>query len=235
MTGVRHDALREVLIGLGHDRDSGRDPGTRLVNACVEVLEVTGAGITLMVDDENRGSLGASDAAIRVVEDLQFALGEGPCVDTYRSGLPVLEPRLADPAHTRWPQFSGPAVSAGVQAIFGFPLVAGTVAIGALDVYSDRPGDLLPLQVSDALIMADLVTRTVLESQADALPGLLAPQLGDALHVRTAVHQATGMLSVQLDLSLADALACLRAYAFADGRAINDVARAVVERRLHID
>ena len=114
--------LTRLFDGLALDRAAGHGTRARLVNTCVDVLAVTGAGIMLMVDNEHRGSLGGSDDAIRVVEELQFTLGEGPCVDTYRTGQPVLEPQLADPDVTRWPEFSVQAVDAGVEAIFGFPL-----------------------------------------------------------------------------------------------------------------
>ncbi|MCU1457769.1 MAG: hypothetical protein JWL73_1861 [Actinomycetia bacterium] len=232
---MEREVLRGILLGLDRDRACGRDPGVRLLSACVDVLGINGAGITLMVGDENRGSLGGSDETIRIVEELQFSLGEGPCVDTHRSGRPVLEPRLADPSMLRWPQFSAPAIEAGVQAIFGFPLVVGTTGIGALDVYSDQPGELRPTQYRDALVMANIVTHAVLEIQAEADPGSLSPQLDDAVILRTVVHQATGMLSVQLDVTIPDALACLRAYAYAESRPIDAVAKAVVERRLRID
>lgn len=232
---MEREVLQQLLDGLAGDRKAGRDSGMRLVNACVDVVEVTGAGIMLMVGDEQRGSLGGSDAAIRTVEELQFTLGEGPCVDTCRTGRPVLEPHLADPERARWPEFSGPAVGAGVQAIFGFPLQIGAVRIGALDLYLDRPGGLRPQQLTDALVMADVIAHAVLEIQAAAEPGALAWELHEGIRLRMVVHQASGMLSVQLDLSVGDALSRLRAYAYAESRPINDVAQEIVERRLRIE
>jgi GAF domain len=229
---VDREALLGILDGLAHDRESGSGSGDRLVNACVDVVDVTGAGIMLMVGDEHRGTLGASDEAIGIVEELQFTLGEGPCVDAFHSGQPVSEPRLADPDVARWPQFSGPAVDAGVAAIFGFPLQVGSTRIGALDLYSDRVGGLRPEQVTDALIMADVITHAVLELQAAAEPGGLAPELYQRTALRTVVHQAAGMLSVQLDLPVDDALSRLRAYAYAESQSIDAVGRAIVDRRL---
>jgi len=232
---VEREALTHILDGLERDREAGYGSRARLVAACVEVLDVTGAGIMLMVDDEHRGSLGASDEATRLVEELQFTLGEGPCVDTYRTGRPVLEPQLANPAVPRWPEFSMQAVGAGIAAIFGFPLQIGAIRIGALDLYSDRPGDLRPQQFTDALIMADVIAHAVLELQAGAEPGVLASELRAGTSLRMAVHQASGMLSVQLDLPIGDALTRLRAYAYAESTPINKVAREVVDRRLRIE
>ena len=101
--------------------------------------------------DRPRGVLCSSDSTSGAVEDLQFTLGEGPCVDACRSGLPVFEPDLAAPGVSRWPAFTPPAMLAGVRAIFGFPLQVGSVRLGALDLYNDQPGDLRPEQVAEAV------------------------------------------------------------------------------------
>ena len=225
---MRQDQLLEILHGLTDDREAGQGSGVRLVDACVSVLAVTGAGIMIMVDGGHRGTLGSSDATMGVVEELQFTLGEGPCLDSYRLGRPVFEPALADPATPRWPSFTPPAVAAGVQAIFGFPLQIGAIRLGALDIYVDYPGDLSETQLADALVMADVVTHEILELQAAAPPGALASELDTSESLRVGVHQAAGMLSVQLAIPVADALIRLRAYTYASNRRVNDVAGDVV-------
>jgi hypothetical protein len=87
-----------------------------------------------------------------VVEELQFTLGEGPCIDTFTSGAPVLEPHLRDPDQVRWHEFSGPALAAGVEAILGFPLVVGGVLLGALDLYVDHPWVLTAEQYAEGAL-----------------------------------------------------------------------------------
>ena len=231
---MQQTKLLEILHGLADDRAAGQGSGARLVNACVSVLTVTGAGIMLMIDGGHRGTLGSSDATMGVVEELQFTLGEGPCLDSYHLGRPVFEPALANPAAPRWPVFTPPAIAAGVQAIFGFPLQIGAIRLGALDIYVDHPGDLSEEQFADALVMADVVTHEIIELQAGAPPEALASELDTAQNVRAVVHQASGMLAVQLDIPIADALIRLRAYTYAEKRLVNDVARDVVERRLNI-
>jgi hypothetical protein len=231
---VEQNQLMELLEALDHDREGGQGSGDRLVSACVGVLDVTGAGIMLMVDGDHRGTLGSSDATMGVVEDLQFTLGEGPCLDSYRLGRPVFEPALADPATPRWPSFTPPAVEAGVAAIFGFPLQVGAIRLGALDIYLDRPGDLSETQLADALVMADVITHEVLALQAGAPRGSLASELDDADRLRVAVHQASGMVAVQLDIPIGDALIRIRAFAYAHKQSVNDVANDVVARRLQM-
>src|SRR5512135_2919457 len=102
----------------------------RLCEVCAEVTGMDGAGIMLMSGDVSQGSLCTTNAVSALIEQLQFALGEGPCVDAYHFDRPVLEPDLADPDTVRWPAFTGPAVEAGVRAIFGFPLQVGAVRLG---------------------------------------------------------------------------------------------------------
>ncbi len=228
------DRLAALLKDLDDDRRNGGDVGVRLCDTCVEVLGVTGAGIMLMSDGEHRGTLGVSNSVMTVVEDLQFTLGEGPCIDAYSSEHPVLEPDLAEPDQPRWPAFSGPAVDAGVRAVFGFPLLNGGGNIGALDVYLDRPGDLHTDQVSDAVALAEVISTTVLALQADAEPGLLAVQLEASLDPRAVVHQASGMLSAQLDTGVDEALVRIRAHAYTANKPVNEVARDIVTRQLFL-
>ena len=229
------DRLATLLLDLENDRRDGVDVGERLCDTCVEVLDVAGAGIMLMSDGEHCGTLGVSNRVMTVVEDLQFTLGEGPCIDAYTSGHPILEPDLRDPVTNRWPAFSGPAVQAGVRALFGFPLRTGTANLGALDVYLDHPGGLRADQLSDAVVMAGVISTTVLSLQSDATPGQLPELLGATMHHRAIVHQASGMLSAQLDIDAADALVRIRAHAYTSNRPVNDVAHDIVERRLRLE
>ena len=227
--------LAGILHDLEDDRRRGAAIGERLCDACVDVLEVAGAGIMLMSQGEHCGTLGASDAVISTVEELQFTTGEGPCIDASMTTTPVFEPDLDRPGEVRWPAFTGPAVEAGVAAIFGFPLRAGTGSVGALDLYLSRPGPLDAAQVGDALVMAEVITLTVLALQADAPPGALAPQLGSGLRYRAVTHQAAGMLSVQLGVDVDTALVRLRAHAYTSNRPVNEVAHDIVARRLRLD
>jgi hypothetical protein len=201
---------------------------------CVDALDVTGAGIMLMTSAGPRSVLCASDSASGTVEELQFTLGEGPCVDVCSSGLTVSEPDLRAPGFSRWPAFTPPAVRAGVRAIFGFPLQVGSIRLGALDLYNDQPGALEAGQMAEAVKLAAVVTRKVLELQADAAPDSLAAELGTPDTLRASVHQASGMLSARFNIDVDEALLRLRAYSYAAERPINEVARDVVARRLDI-
>jgi hypothetical protein len=181
-----------------------------LCGACPGIMGVNGAGVMLMSGDIPRGSLCSSDEVSQLIEELQYTLGEGPCVDAYHQDKVVAEPDLADPASLRWPAFTGPALRAGVRAIFGFPLRAGAVRLGTLDLYRDSPGPLTGDQHADALVMADVLARWVLEAQAGAPPDTVAGELQDGADFHFVVHNAAAMVSVQEQVSVTEALIRLR-------------------------
>src|SRR5437660_2299017 len=226
------DRLLRILAELGAEGNGWS--AARLCAVCPQIVGVTGAGVMLMSGDVPRGSLCATNEVSQLIEELQYTLGEGPCVDAYHQDEVVAEPDLADPVSLRWPAFTGPALRAGVRAIFGFPLRAGAVRLGTLDLYRDSPGPLTGDQHADALVMADVLARWVLETQAGAPPDTVAGELEAGADFHFAVHNAAGIVSVQESISVAEALIRLRAFAFSSDRLLADVARDVIARRLRL-
>jgi hypothetical protein len=157
---------------------------------------------------------------------LQFAVGEGPAMEAFSTGAPVLEPDLAGAGLRRWPGFSRAALPFGVCAVFAVPLLAGTSPLGALDLARDRPGPLGDDALADVVVLAEVTTTAVLSLQSRG--AAMAP----AGSGRIVVHQATGMVSVQLRVPVVDALARLRAFAVTTDLALDQVAADVVARRL---
>ena len=204
----------------------------RLCAVCPGIVGVNGAGVMLMSGDIPSGSLCTSNEVSHLIEDLQYTLGEGPCVDAYRQDRVVAEPDLADPVTRRWLAFSPAALQAGVRAVFGFPLRVGTVRLGALNLYRERSGPLSDDQHADALVVADVAARWVLEAQAGAPADAVAAGLEVGADFHFVVHNAAGMVSVQQGISVTEALIRLRAYAFSNDRLLTDVANDVVARRL---
>jgi hypothetical protein len=202
-----------------------------LCEVAADIIGLTGAGVMVLRDGVPQASLCSTGPVSALIEELQYTLGEGPCIDAYRTGTVILEPDLAAPASLRWPAFTPEAVDAGARAVFGFPVRIGAVRIGALNVFRDRSGPLSDEQHADALVMADAIARTILGFQAHAEPGAIAAELNADIH--TVVHQAAGMVSVQLDITVGDALARLRAHAFGVDTSITKISRDVVSRRLN--
>ncbi len=227
------DRLRRILAALSAG-EGGRS-SARLCEVSAEIVGVSGAGIMLMSGEVPQGSVCTTDEVSALIEDLQYGLGEGPCVDAFGQDRVVAEPDLAAPATPRWLGFTPSAVEAGVRAVFGFPLRVGTVRLGALNLYRDRPGPLSDDQHADALVMADVAARWVLDVQAHAPAGVLADELEVGADFHFVVQNAAGMVSVQLGVSVTEALIRLRAYAFGHDRLLGDVARDVVAHTLRLD
>ena len=229
------DRLAMILARLSID-PAGVGGAARLCEVCAEVTELSGAGIMLMTTGQvPQGSVCTSDDVSALIEELQYTLGEGPCIDAHRQQRPIVEPDLAVPAIGRWPAFSAAAVGAGARAVFGFPLAIGAVHLGALNLYRDRPGALTAGQHTDALLLAGVAARAVIAMQAHAPPGALGAELEIGTNFRHAVHQASGMVAVQLGVTVTDALIRLRAHAFSHDRLVTDVADDVVAGRLRFD
>jgi hypothetical protein len=195
-------------------------------------MNVTGVGLSLMTRGGPTAVVAATDGSARVMEELQFSLGEGPCVDSVRTGLPVLHGDLAETASRLWPGFTAGALDAGIAAVFAFPLQVGAIRLGALDLCRDAVGPLDPGDVREAMALATAATALLLHLTMRSEPGVVPADLADSLVDRAVVHQASGMVSVQIEADMADALTVLRARAFASGRPIVDVARDVVGRKL---
>ncbi|KOV84564.1 hypothetical protein ADL03_16750 [Nocardia sp. NRRL S-836] len=203
--------------------------------ACVPLVGVSGAQLTLMNGMGRGESRYSTDGIGSQLENLRFTLGEGPCEDAVRSGVPVLVAELDSWAsHQRWPLFSPAAAAAGAQALFAFPLRSGAIRLGALVLHRTSQGPLSADQVYDALVLADITMSLLLDELTRPHLGSELPPVDGMPLSRAEVHQATGMLSVQMGVSMDEALVRLRAHAFAHDRSVIEVSRDIVARRLRL-
>jgi hypothetical protein len=271
-------ALAQALLRIARDGQDDRDMAAEICRACVACLDVHGAAISLLTATTSRTTLSATDPTAATLEDLQFTLGEGACIEAATFGRPVLVSDVHDHVRTtRWPVFAwAVAEQTRARALFALPLQLGTINLGVLDLYRDTPGPLREHDLRDALAAADTATLMLLaapvhagDAEAAGQPvsdrhptgerhpdgrhadrngrgeqavhhdgsGLdkawsHAPWWDGSWNDRAEVHQATGMILAQLDVSAQDAFVRLRAHAFATGRPLADVARDVVARRL---
>ncbi len=190
---------------------------------------------------------------------LQFTLGEGPCLSAVTSRRPVLEPSLGSAAARRWPMFVPAATALGTRAAFAFPLQVGAAQLGVLGIYRTTIGSLDRSALAHAFGYAQRAVDTIVDSQAragsspaadtpdDAMPGpdssVASDPIGhqvpmdaeDVLGPQYAIYQAQGIVMVDLAVTLSDAMVRLRAYAFRSGRPLSCVAADVVSGRLHLE
>jgi hypothetical protein len=225
--------LQAVRLASAFALQAAKTPGPSLCTVCVNVLTVAGVGITIMGGGQ-AGPVCVSDERMGALEDLQFTLGEGPCQDAFHTREPVSVPRLDDEAFARWPAFIAEARDSGVEAVFAYPLIAARSKVGVLTLYQDQPGDLTRDQRENSEALADILAQTILGMQAAAPPGMLPVELDDAVAHRAEVHQASGMVAIQLQIPVGEALAALRAYAFAHDQPVAGVAADIVARRLRL-
>ena len=208
-------------------------------HVCAAMMSAAGvdhAAAAVMLSASPRETLYASDPLAGEMEELTLTLGEGPGVDALAGG-PALAADLTTPdCLARWPVFAPAAVHAGVRAVFALPLQVCGIRLGVLDLYRAQPGELDREQLADALVLADTGCALLLDAQPQRDRPRLnggGPEQAGSPHPE--VHQATGMITVQLGVSVAVALVRLRAYAYAHDRRLGDVARDVVDRRLRFE
>ena len=225
---MTNDALRDALDRFTRVADR---PGEYSF-PFLDLLPASGAAVSTLGDFLGNETVSATDPTAARLDELQFDLGEGPCWTSLAHRVPVLMDARA--GGQEWPMFRealvSDAVAGGVAAMFAFPLAIGALDIGAIDLYSGDPRPLSPELMAEASSLADVAAWQVLRSILDdPAQGYDAESIG---YSRREVHQATGMIIVQLGVTPEDAELLLRAHAFAGGRTVREVAKDVVDRRL---
>ncbi|GAA4671918.1 GAF and ANTAR domain-containing protein [Phytohabitans rumicis] len=203
--------------------------------AALPAAGVDGAAITVVLGAPSRETVYITGEVAAELAELALTLGEGPTVDAVEGG-PVLAADLTTSAClARWPVFAPAAVSAGVRAVFALPLQVGAIHVGVMDLYRAEPGGLDGDQLADALLLADTACALLLDAAQHDRPRPDGRRSEPIAPAHPEVHQATGMITVQLGVTAAVALIRLRAYAYAHDRRLRDVAADVVARRLRFD
>jgi hypothetical protein len=201
--------------------------------SCADVLGMAGIAVTVLLTGGDQEIVWRTDGVSARLDDLQFTVGQGPTVDVARSGELVLEPDLSEVPWQRWPAFTSAALEMGVRAVFAVPLQIGAIRLGVMLAHRDCSGPMGAGVLADMLVFADAAREALLGPEAGGMTSLWLP--GEPPGYRAEVHQATGMLSVQLRVTQADALIRMRAHAFSQRRVLADVAADVVARNLRFD
>lgn len=221
------EAFRSAMRELSELDSRSSDVTSPVLRA---VPSVTGASVATLGGILDMETISASDHTARRLDELQFDLGEGPCWDAVALGRPILEPDLQHHPRRVWPALAGALRDNPVGSLFAFPLAIGGVRFGALDLYHHRPSVLTERSTEQVGAMVELISRHVLQRAL-----LLAGELDAAQetpHSRRIVHQATGFVIAQLDVSPEDAHLLIQGQALAQGRSMAEVAEDIVERRL---
>lgn len=206
----------------------------------MSLLDVDAAALSLVFDGASTGTLGSSGGIARALDELQFTVGEGPCLESVMTSAPVMVADLADPREQRWPVYGRAMLDLRIRGVFAMPVLVAGEYVGALDLFREAPGRLAEEQFAGAIAAAELAGIPVLDLlDADLNAAVNDPDSAawaelNALS-RAEVSQATGMLVAQLGVEPAEALLRLRAHSYTVGRSATEVARDILERRLRLE
>lgn len=191
------------------------------------LIGVDAVGVLLAGEDGDLAYMGASGEDAKALELLQLATREGPCVDSFLSGEPVIESNLGRSIE-RWPSFVPAALKANIHAVHAFPLRLRDQTIGGLNVFGRKPIDIAPEDVPSVQSLADLATIAILQAQSAERAENLTRQLQTALNRRVVVEQAKGALSRAHGVTVDQAWAMMRTTARAQQVSVTDLAQAIV-------
>jgi ANTAR domain len=221
---IDEERLHSVLLNW-----AGREEGFVEHHLCAtvaDILSTAGTSVSIRTGDSIT-TLCASDPVAARVEELHLALGEGPGIDVVRSGRRVVEPDLGALREAHWVAFAEGARRFGITGVATLPLRVESIRIGALSVYFDTAPSLTDEWIETAELVGFLTTHAVLSLLATTPWGMLPDEFEQLARYRASVDQASGMISAQLGITIAEALAVLRARAFSDNQTLPNTAEAV--------
>jgi GAF domain-containing protein len=200
---------------------------TLLTDGCIDVLDVGAAGLMLVAPEGDLRLMTSSSEAMRVLELFELQSQEGPCLDCYRSGQPVLNQDLAT-ADGRWPRFAAEALAVGFHTVHALPMRLRGTVIGALNLFHNHPSGMRQADVAAAQAMADVATIAILQHRAVREAQVLNEQLNHALNSRIVIEQAKGIVAERQSLDMEQAFSTLRNHARHHNLRLVDVARDII-------
>jgi GAF domain-containing protein len=201
---------------------------TLLADRCVDVLDVAAAGLMLASPEGELRVMASSSDAVRVIEIFELEAKEGPCVDCYRTGEPVVNQSLGS-ADDRWPRFAPVARQAGFRSAHAIPMRLRGMVIGALNLFRIDEGQLRDVDVVAAQALADVATIGILQHRAMRETHIVNEQLAHALQSRIIIEQAKGVLAERANVDMEEAFVMLRSHARSHNERLADVAGDVVQ------
>jgi GAF domain-containing protein len=204
---------------------------TLLADRCVEVLDVGAAGLMLVGADGELKVMASSSEAMRVLELFEIQASEGPCLDCFSTGRPVLNQDL-ETAGSRWPRFASEATEAGFRAVHALPMRLRGTVLGALNLFHVQPGHMRPADIVAAQALADVATIAILQHRATTAAQELNEQLNHALTSRIVIEQAKGMVAEREGLDMERAFSRLRNHARSNNLRLADVAETIISGAL---
>lgn len=236
MTAINHIGLHELFARFARSLSDGYDLQDVIVQLAEDIratLHVAGAGVMVEDDEGNLRFMSTSDSTLRMLEQLQIELGEGPCLLAYRDAKQVTVSDLSD--DPRFARFGPLAVTAGMRAVYSFPMLQQGAVIGAMNLYRSSPGPLSNEQVTVGQMFADIASAFIVHAREDDHRALLNRQLQRALDSRVVIEQAKGFVRAKRDVDVRVAFEALRRYARNHSTRLADIAAQVLDGELPVD
>ena len=199
-----------------------------LTDRCVDVLDVAAAGLMLASPAGDLRVMASSSEEMRLLELFELQSQEGPCLDCYNTGEPVLNVDLGG-EHPRWPRFAERATAAGFRSVHALPMRLRGAVLGALNMFHVDAGQMRPADVAAAQALADVATIAILQHRAALEAKILNEQLTEALNTRIVIEQAKGMIAQQRGVGMEAAFTALRNHARTHNLRLADIARDVTD------
>ncbi len=203
---------------------------TMLSERCVELLDASGTGILLGDAHDTLQMVAASSEQAQLLELFQLQTREGPCLDCYRSGQPVVHPDLA--TANPWPRFGAVALQAGLPSVHAFPMRLRQEVVGTLNLFMAEARPLSPADTAVAQALAHAASIAILQDHATRESRTTVGQYQHALNSRVAIEQAKGLLSERAGITMDEAFSRLRAHARQHNIKLSTLAASLVERTL---
>jgi GAF domain-containing protein len=231
MTIVSADRLASIFVEVADTLVEEFDLIEFLHMLTDRAADLVGAAAVGLVLADHRGRLefmAGSNENAKMLELFQLQTHEGPCLEAYRTGHPVINVDLGKAA-ARWPRFAPRATATGFQSVHAFPLRLRSQVIGALNVFGDtKGGDFDDTDVPIVQALADVAAIAILQERAIRRGEILSEQLQGALNSRIVIEQAKGAVAQAHGLSVDEAFARIRGYARRHNKKLTDVAYAVI-------
>jgi transcriptional regulator with GAF, ATPase, and Fis domain len=231
----RETQLTETFVELADTLVNGFDVADvlhTLATRCVDLFDIDAAGLLLGDQAGTLRVVASSNEQAHMLELLEVQNQEGPCLDCYRNGAPVVAEDLE--SADRWPDFCAVAIAAGFRSVEALPMRLRDDVVGALNLFRLPPGRLNYADRSACQALADVATISLLQERAVTEARLLGEQLQVALNNRVIIEQAKGVLSERADLDMDAAFQLLRRHARNHNRLLPDVARDLIEDELSV-
>jgi GAF domain-containing protein len=228
---TREALLVQTLVELADnlvDEFDVIDVLTVLSDRCVEVLDVDSAGVMLAAPGGELQVVASSSVAMRGLELFELQANEGPCVDCFVSGEPIVNLELSA-VDARWPRFAERAVVDGFHSVHALPMHLRGITVGALNMFRIAPGSLHTEDVLVAQALADVATIAIIQHQASVDAAVLNTQLSEALNSRIIIEQAKGKVSEASGLDMDRSFQRMRNHARNHNLRLTELARGIAE------